>query len=82
MGGTSFRSGKVSEEWSNESYYGRTAKAPGTTNNKMQTNKKTTNERTNRGLEAKRPWVVNDGNDANPVALTPTTAIKCSHTRS
>ncbi len=51
MGRTS-RSGKVYDEWSNDSY-GRLAKAPGT-NNKTQ-NKRTKDRRTTRALDCMRP---------------------------
>ena len=76
MGRTS-RSGKVYDEWSNDSY-GRIAKAPGT-NNKTQ-NKRTKDRRTTRALESKRPQT--DANAADAVVPAATPATKRSHTRS
>jgi hypothetical protein len=76
MGRTS-RSGKVYDEWSNDSY-GRLAKAPGT-NNKTQ-NKRTKDRRTTRALDSKRPRT--DADDTASVVTAPTPATKRSHTRS
>ena len=76
MGRTS-RSGKVYDEWTNDSY-GRLAKAPGT-NNKTQ-NKRTKDRRTTRALDSKRPRT--DANEADPIVPAPTSATKRSHTRS